>query len=113
MALFINMIVTPAFALLPLFVREHLGGGAMQLGWVNSALGVGAVAGGVLLSIWGGFQKKIVTSQLGLIGLSLGLFVVGLPPPQSADNDPLRCILGWVCPSCYQWSYKCRSPIHG
>lgn len=83
MALFINMIVTPAFALLPLLVREHLGGNALQLGWVNSAFGIGAVCGGLLLSAWGGFSKKIVTSQAGLIGLSLGLGVVGFTPAQA------------------------------
>lgn len=83
MALAINMIVTPAFSLLPLLVRDHLGGGALQLGWVNSAFGVGAVTGGLLLSVWGGFKKKIVTSQTGLIGLSIGLAVVGFVPPQA------------------------------
>lgn len=77
MAMFINMIVTPAFALLPLLVRDHLGGDALQLGWVNSAFGIGAVAGGLLLSIWGGFKRKIITSQMGLIGLALGMAVIG------------------------------------
>ncbi len=45
MALFINMIITPTFTLLPLLVREHFGGGALQLGWFNSTFGIGAVAG--------------------------------------------------------------------
>jgi DHA3 family macrolide efflux protein-like MFS transporter len=80
MAMFINMVVTPAFALLPLLVKDHLGGGALQLGWVNSTFGVGAVVGGLLLSIWGGFQRKIATSQMGLIGLALGMVVIGLAP---------------------------------
>lgn len=35
MALFINMIINPAFTLLPLLVREHFGGGALQLGLVQ------------------------------------------------------------------------------
>lgn len=80
MAMFINMVVTPAFALLPLLVKDHLGGGALQLGWVNSTFGVGAVAGGLLLSVWGGFKRKIATSQMGLIGLALGMAVIGLAP---------------------------------
>lgn len=80
MALFINMIINPAFTLLPLLVREHFGGGALQLGWFNSAFGVGAVAGGVLLGVWGGFKKKIHTTQMGLIGLSIGLVVIGFAP---------------------------------
>lgn len=80
MALAVNMIVTPAFSLLPLLVKGYFNGGALQLGWFNSAFGVGAVAGGLALGIWGGFKKKIHTSQLGLIGLSVGLAIVGLTP---------------------------------
>lgn len=77
MALFINMLIGPAFSLLPLLVKEYFGGGALQLGWFNSVFGLGAVAGGFLLGIWGGFKKKIHTTQMGLIGLSIGLGVIG------------------------------------
>lgn len=80
MALSINMIITPAFSLLPLLVRSHFGGEALQLGWLNSAFGIGAIAGGVLLGIWGGFKKKIHTAQLGLITLAVGLAVMGFSP---------------------------------
>ena len=80
MALAINMIIAPAFSLLPLLVKGHFDGGALQLGWFNSAFGIGAVAGGVGLSIWGGFKKKILTSQMGLMGLAVGMAIVGLAP---------------------------------
>jgi len=80
MALSINMIITPAFSLLPLLVRGHFGGGAVQLSWINSSFGVGAVVGGLLLSIWGGFKKKVITTQFGLIGLSIGLAIIGFAP---------------------------------
>ena len=80
MALAINMIISPAFSLLPLVVKEHFGGGALQLGWFNSAFGVGAVIGGVSLSIWGGFKKKMFTTLLGLVGLSFGLMIMGFTP---------------------------------
>ncbi len=81
MALSINMIISPAFSLLPLVVKEHFGGGALELGWFNSAFGVGAVIGGVTLSIWGGFKnKKMFTTLLGLVGLSLGLMIMGSAP---------------------------------
>jgi DHA3 family macrolide efflux protein-like MFS transporter len=80
MALSINMIISPAFALLPLVVKEHFGGGALQLGWFNSAFGVGAVVGGLILSIWGGFNRKMFTTLLGLVGLAVGLMIMGFAP---------------------------------
>ena len=80
MALSINMIITPAFSLLPLLVRSHFGGEAIQLGWLNSSFGIGAIIGGALLGIWGGFKKKIHTSLLGLICLALGLAIMGFTP---------------------------------
>ena len=80
MALSINMIISPAFSLLPLMVKEHFGGGALQLGWFNSSFGIGAVIGGIALGIWGGFNKKIFTSLLGLAGLAIGLLIMGFAP---------------------------------
>ena len=80
MALSINMIITPAFSLLPLLVQSHFNGDALQLGWLNSSFGVGAILGGVLLSIWGGFKKKIHTTLMGLIFLAAGLAIMGLTP---------------------------------
>ncbi len=80
MALSINMIVIPAFSLLPLLVRSHFSGDALQLGWLNSSFGIGAILGGVLLGIWGGFKKKIHTAQLGLIWLAIGMAVMGFTP---------------------------------
>ncbi len=90
MALFINMVVGPAFALLPLLVREHFNGGALQLGWFESAFGIGAVVGGLLLGVWGGFKKKIHTSLMGLIGLAVGLGVIGF----AAENMMIPAIGG-------------------
>jgi DHA3 family macrolide efflux protein-like MFS transporter len=79
-ALLINFVIGPAFSLLPLLVTEHFGGGALQLGWLQSALGVGTLAGGLLLSVWGGFSRKMVTSLSGLATLGIGAAWLGLVP---------------------------------
>jgi len=76
----INALLSPAFSLLPLMVTQHFGGGAMELGWLNSASGIGVLAGGLLLSVWGGFKKKLETMFLGLGGLTLGALLLGLSP---------------------------------
>jgi DHA3 family macrolide efflux protein-like MFS transporter len=107
MAALINLCLVPAFALLPLLVSGELGGGALQLGWVSSAFGIGTLAGGLALGIWGGTKRRILTVLPALIGLgamvvglglspSLGsatvfLFLVGLLAPFA--NGPIQAIL--------------------
>lgn len=81
MAVLINFLLTPAFSLLPLLVKEYFGGNAIQLSWVNSAFGVGIILGGLLLSIWGGFKRKIMTSMFGLAGMGIGTLLMSQVPP--------------------------------
>jgi DHA3 family macrolide efflux protein-like MFS transporter len=79
----INMLLVPAFALFPLLVLERLQGDASQLGWIMSAFGVGMLAGGVLLGVWGGFSRRIVTTLTGMIALGVAVVAVGLTPAGS------------------------------
>jgi DHA3 family macrolide efflux protein-like MFS transporter len=81
MAMIINLLLNPAFSLLPLLVTEHFGGDALQLGLLESMFGLGLVVGGILLGIWGGFKRKAATSMCGLIGMGLACLVVGFTPP--------------------------------
>jgi DHA3 family macrolide efflux protein-like MFS transporter len=81
MAVVINFLLTPAFSLLPLLVKDHFGGGAMELGWVNSASGIGVILGGLILGVWGGFKKRrIATTFLGLLGLGTGILLLARAP---------------------------------
>ena len=80
MALFLNFLLVPTGALTPLLITKHFGKGAIELGLMESSMGFGIIAGGVLLSIWGGFKKKIVTTVTGIIGLGIGVMLVGLAP---------------------------------
>lgn len=80
LAMVVNFLLTPAGALLPILVSEYFQGGALQLGWIESAFGFGMIAGGLVLSAWGGFKKRILTSMLGLIGLGIGFGMIGLVP---------------------------------
>lgn len=76
----INFLLMPAFSMLPLLVTEYFGGGAIQLGWVESAIGIGIIVGGGLLGAWGGFKRKILTSMIGLIGMGIGTLILGFAP---------------------------------
>ncbi|HEX6270431.1 MAG TPA: MFS transporter [Anaerolineales bacterium] len=80
MALFLNFLLVPTGSLLPLLVTKHFSKGAMELGLINSVEGFGIVAGGIILSVWGGFKKKIVTSMVGIIGLGIGVMLIGFAP---------------------------------
>ena len=80
MALFLNFLLVPTGALVPLLVTKHFGKGAIELGLLESSMGIGIIAGGILLSIWGGFKKKIATSLTGIIGLGVGVMLVGIAP---------------------------------
>ena len=80
MATLINFLLTPASALTPLLVSEYFGGGAIELGWLEAVFGAGVIIGGILLGIWGGFERKMVTVLSGMVGLGAGMAVVGLVP---------------------------------
>lgn len=82
-AALVNALVVPAFALLPLLVLERLDGGAIELGWLTSALGAGMIAGGVALGAWGGFRRRIATALAAMIALGLAVAAVGWTPTSS------------------------------
>jgi DHA3 family macrolide efflux protein-like MFS transporter len=83
MSALINALLVPAFSLLPLLVLQRLNGGAVQFGWLSSSFGVGLIAGGIVLGIWGGFRRRIVTMLVGMIGLGLAVIAVGVTPAAS------------------------------
>lgn len=82
-AVIVNLVLNPGFTLLPLLVSDHFQGGALQLGWLESASGAGIVLGGLLLGAWGGFRRRMITSLCGLTLLGAGVLVIGLTPSTS------------------------------
>ncbi len=76
----LNFLFAPAFALLPLLVTKHFGGGALALGWLSASWWVGVLGGGLLLSTWGGFKRRIVTALSALVAMGIFVLAVGLTP---------------------------------
>lgn len=76
----INFFFSGTEPLTPLLIRTHFHGAAPQLGWWMSSFAVGTILGGLLLGAWGGFKRKVVTAQLGLILAGLSTVVVGIVP---------------------------------
>ena len=80
MSMVINLVITPGFILLPIVVTAHFGGGAIELASLQSAGGVGMIAGGILLGIWGGFKNRVVTAFSALIAGGICIILFGFVP---------------------------------
>lgn len=80
LAMALNFLLGPTSSLLPLVITNIFNGGATELGWVQSVFGVGVIIAGVLLSIWGGFKRRIITSFFGVIGIGLSVAAIGFVP---------------------------------
>jgi DHA3 family macrolide efflux protein-like MFS transporter len=75
-----RFVTLPPFMMLPLLVTRHFAGGAPELGWLQSAYGLGYVLGGLILGAWGGFRRRIVTALIGLFGYGLSMLAMGAAP---------------------------------
>ena len=76
----INFFLAPALNLLPLLVSQYFGGTEVELALINTVFGVGMLIGGLLLSVWGGFKKRIYTAYVGLFFCGIGLGTIGIIP---------------------------------
>ncbi len=92
LAMLVNFLINPAFSLLPLVVTEHFGKGAYELGLIDSVFGVGVIVGGLVLSAWGGFKNRLLTSLFGLIFSGAAVLMIGLAP----SNMYLLAVAGMV-----------------
>lgn len=79
-ATLVNLLLTPSSSLIPILVTNVFSGKAIQLAWMQSAWGIGTIVGGLILSAWGGFKRRIVTALAGLIALGVGTVLLGLAP---------------------------------
>jgi len=79
-AMVFNLLVVPAISLMPLLVTGHFAGDSMSYAVIEAAMGIGMVAGGILLGVWGGFKSKIATALMGAVGLGVGTMIVGIAP---------------------------------
>lgn len=80
-AMLINLVLSPTISFMPLLVTEHFQGTAWHLGAIEAAVGIGVLIGGLGLSAWGGFKRRMHTSLMGVAGIGSGILIVGLTPP--------------------------------
>lgn len=73
----LNFFSAPLIALMPLYVTQHLHGEVWLYGWMGTAMGIGTIAGGLLIGAWGGFKRKIVTMFVGIAIECVAVIVMG------------------------------------
>ncbi len=82
-AALLNFFLTPTHTFLPLLVTEFFKGDVWQLSYLEVALGIGVVLGGLLLTAWGGFKRRIVTALAAISFMSVGLLLLAVAPPNA------------------------------
>ncbi|MFX0054482.1 MAG: MFS transporter [Candidatus Hermodarchaeota archaeon] len=75
-----NLILIPSMSLVPILALVHFNGGAFELAWLQSALGVGMLVGGIALSVWGGFKRRMDTVVVAIVAMGIAIFAVGMTP---------------------------------
>jgi DHA3 family macrolide efflux protein-like MFS transporter len=80
----INLLTTLGSTVLPAMVLAKTGMSEAALALVRSAAGLGGVAGGLLLSLWGGPRKRVHGVLLGMALSSLALALMGAVEGPSA-----------------------------
>ena len=76
----LNFALSPAFSLTPILVLKGFGRDEVLLGWFNSAMGLGTVLGGLVLTAWGGFRRKIMTTLGAVIATGGFLYLIACAP---------------------------------
>ncbi len=74
------VLASPAAMLTPLQVARTFGDDVWRLTAIEIAFSVGMMAGGVLISIWGGFKNKVHTMVLASLLFGLSTLLFGIVP---------------------------------
>jgi DHA3 family macrolide efflux protein-like MFS transporter len=76
----INLVMVPAFALLPLLVLQELRGDVGSQAWLTAAFSAGAIGGGLVLGVWGGLQSRVRTALAAIVGVGVATLALGATP---------------------------------
>ena len=95
-AALLNFLFAPASSLVPLLVSDHFRGGAFHLAGLEMVLGIGFIAGGLLLTAWGGFKRRMATALLGIVFVGAAILLLGLTPATLFPLAIFAAFLGGV-----------------
>ena len=72
--------ITPAAFLTPLQTARTFGGDVWRLTAIEMVFSIGMMAGGALISVWGGFRNRMRTMMLSTAAMALCTIGLGLAP---------------------------------
>ena len=94
-----NVFLGPTTAFFPLLVAEVFRGGAVELGLLTSLNGFGIIAGGLFITAWGGFRRRLFTSATGWIGIGIGFIcVLFIPASGFIGLSIIMAFVGFMIP---------------
>ena len=77
-----NFFLEPLFTFFPLLVTDYFKKGVFELSLIDTFWGIGMVIGGLIMSAWGGFKRKIKSIILGNILFGIFVGVIAIAPPE-------------------------------
>jgi len=114
----VNLFFGIGFAVLSPMVLSRTGNNSIIYGTVQSAQAIGAVVGGIIMSAWGGFKKRVNGFLLGMVipGLfGMTFFGLGQGLPVWIPAAVMMSIAGPLCNGSNQaiWQSKVPQDLQG
>lgn len=89
----------PINALFPLISMNHFGGTTWHVAMSESVFAAGMLLGGIVLGVWGGFQRKTKTVLLSIAVMGFALLIAGILPAEGFIVFVVCCaIMGFSAP---------------
>jgi MFS family permease len=73
-----NLFAGIGFTVLAPMILSRTGGNALVFGTVESVAAMAGIAGGILMSVWGGFKRRVHGVLIGWIISGIGMAIIGL-----------------------------------
>lgn len=89
----------PINALFPLISMNHFGGTTWHVAMSESVFAAGMLLGGIVLGVWGAFQRKTTTVLLSIAVMGIALLIAGVLPASGFIAFVVCCaIMGFSAP---------------
>lgn len=104
-SIIVMFFIMPISALFPLMTLKHFSGTPFQMGIVETAWGVGALAGGALLGLWKVSINKVILINISYVILGISFILSGILSPQLYAVFVALTAVGGLSGSLYMASF--------